>query len=471
MKRYLKQFINFSLLLAIMSNLTSCEKFFEVERDTSINRPPLYVDDYESMLNQRSLTELDFLLSDLMSDDVYFSDQNRTVSSIYYMHNAYLWDYDFYDNDDQDVIYRSSYINILQLNIIISKVLAAPGGSIDVKERLHSEARIQRAWHYLQLINIYSAGYGSDNSRLGVPLVTLPDADINIPKRATIKEVYDLILSDLNEVVNSNSLPIRGKDLLHPGKLAAMSLLSRVYLLMGDFDNALKYANEVLDIENGLLSYNEVDLNKESLPRILTEYANNPKEILFLKVAKNSLLLGAIKEQLSISDDLYAIYNTNDLRVKLNFDVPTSAAQKVKYKRYNAGTVLYSNMSITVPEIMLIKAECLARRGEGVQAISLVNELASNRFSPENFVPIDINASNALQIVLEERRRELFLRGGLRLFDLKRLNKESDLQKVIERKDNKGSVIASLSPNSNRYIMPFAPIVLFANPNIIQNER
>ncbi|MGF6849348.1 hypothetical protein QFZ51_004583 [Chitinophaga sp. W3I9] len=125
--------------------------------------------------------------------------------------------------------------------------------------------------------------------------------------------------------------------------------------------------------------------------------------------------------------------------------------------------------SLGVPEVMLIKAECLARQQDAAGALALVNELRKNRLV--TYAPLN-SSTDVLTTVLEERRRELFYHGGLRLFDLKRLNRDSRFAQTLQRfADNGTTLKATLTANSPRYLMPFSPLIIANNPAIIQNPR
>lgn len=79
------------------------------------------------------------------------------------------------------------------------------------------------------------------------------------------------------------------------------------------------------------------------------------------------------------------------------------------------------------------------------------------------------DAQSALRTVLEERRRELAFRGSLRLFDLKRLNREDAFRKEV--KHYVGDEEFVLPANDPRYILPLPPRVIAANPGLPQLER
>ncbi|MNE17674.1 SusD family protein [compost metagenome] len=118
---------------------------------------------------------------------------------------------------------------------------------------------------------------------------------------------------------------------------------------------------------------------------------------------------------------------------------------------------------------MLIKAECEARKGNTTTAADLLNTLRQKRFKPADYVALTASTNDeALQLVINERRRELFQKG-LRWFDLKRLNKDEHFRKMLKRNYQGQEIV--LEPTSNRYALPIPGKVILLNPKIEQNPR
>lgn len=100
---------------------------------------------------------------------------------------------------------------------------------------------------------------------------------------------------------------------------------------------------------------------------------------------------------------------------------------------------------------MLIRAECLAREGDFHGTLSDINYLLENRYN-EKFKPIEIKDSKELlDRVLLERRKQLISRG-LRWTDLRRLHRETEYRKNLNR--NIGGVIYQLSVDQQPFVFP-----------------
>lgn len=167
-----------------------------------------------------------------------------------------------------------------------------------------------------------------------------------------------------------------------------------------------------------------------------------------------------------ISDDLQAMYHVNDLRFKFWFTNRTRNGALWEDGLYRYLQDL--DYSFTVPEMMLIEAEALARKNN-TDALDILNKLRVMRFKDEDYRPLTTaDGPDLLSIVLDERRRELAL-SGLRWLDMKRLCKEGIYTKTVVRTLNE--VDHKLEPNSKLYVFPIPPQVRAINTTIIPNDR
>ncbi|HEX8021376.1 RagB/SusD family nutrient uptake outer membrane protein [Mucilaginibacter sp.] len=465
-----KRSIFFVLVICSFWSLSACKKFLTVA-PASTNVNPVAIKDFQEMLNSDSLSSCHYFLFDVVSDDLTMTDAQLAAVSNYYQ-RSYMWQSQIWNPSDADVAYNSSYTRILQMNIILDRVNAAPinaDNTAQNKSLVISQALINRAWYYLQLVNAYGPAYDRNTATtdLAVPLVITANNSA-LPSRATVAQVYNQIVTDLKAAINNPNLTSKGVDIIHPGKASGYALLARAYLYQGDYTNASAYADSVLATQSTLLSYSSTAYVKLTQ---LPDLASNP-EILLGRITTDQAFYSFYTTSVMPSSTLTSTLTTSDLRFSKVF----TSASRFSPPTYNisSGNSMVFDNSVGVPEVMLIKAECLARAGNVADAGTLITRLRKARlsdyaFSIENrtYTP-----ANILGYVLDERRRELFYHGGLRLFDLKRLNKEAALQKDITRLSSlTGNVIATLPAGSPRYLVPFSPTVIAANPNIVQNPR
>ena len=79
-----------------------------------------------------------------------------------------------------------------------------------------------------------------------------------------------------------------------------------------------------------------------------------------------------------------------------------------------------------------------------------------------------MTADAALTLILDERRKELAFRSGLRWSDLKRLNQDSRYAKTLSRKI--GGQSYTLAPGDKRYAF-LIPVSVVQMDGVAQNSR
>lgn len=121
----------------------------------------------------------------------------------------------------------------------------------------------------------------------------------------------------------------------------------------------------------------------------------------------------------------------------------------------------------SVPEMILIKAECTARAGNAAAAVQILNSLRIKRFEKAKYTDLQTNNANtALHMVTDERKRE-FAGRGFRWFDQRRLSKDPGFVSTVTRVFK--GVTYKIDPGANRYTYPIADKYILLNPEILQN--
>lgn len=165
-----------------------------------------------------------------------------TTDHLYFMYNFQHVPNNYHLND----LWVDSYKGIINCNKIIENADRTIGPRMD---HVIGEMYYLRAFFYHTLVNIWGRPYAQDpNSNLGVPLKTDVDRD-NIPPRATVAEVYDLIVEDLLNAAEYMAEYDRNPDemRIYASQEAAWAYLSRVYLYMGENEKAIEFASKVID--------------------------------------------------------------------------------------------------------------------------------------------------------------------------------------------------------------------------------
>lgn len=418
---------------------------------------PTFYRDYRLILNNGYDLPTSYGGDEFVTDNVeFYEDLGLTYlgAAGFKMHT---WQDGVYVGDESDGDWNSLYKQIYLANVVLDGMKTVTDGSEGDRNQLIGEAYTHRAFAYFSLVNLYAPQYDATASAsdLGVPLLLVPSS-VEKLDRVTVSMVYEQVIKDLNNAVSL--LRSTSTSMYEPTKGAAQALLARTYLAMGNFKQAADNATAALTENNQLEDYNAF-LAPSTLR--FTEWIRS-KENLLVKTGT------AAYSSYSISNELAALYDpNNDARYLLLFFESSSFDNHLYY--YGDYLANAPNLGPTVPEMLLIKAECAARAGQTAAALTDINRLRKARIRTSAYK--DLTASSpkeALLKVLEERRRELCFKG-FRLFDLKRLNKEPDLAKTLTHTYNGKKY--EIMPNDYRYVYPIAPRLISLNPEIKPNQR
>lgn len=336
----------------------------------------------------------------------------------------------------QEEFYHSLYRSISALNTILHDIPAMRnnGEPADVLQRISGESHFMRAWNYFILANLYGKPYSVTTAATdySVPLKTNPAVEDKNFARNTVKELFDLILSDLHESEKElEKVGQRGG--IRPELVTVQALLSRVYLYMSDYEKAVAYSDKVINTRRHQL----IDLN--SFPQGRTFLSKTSPEFIFCFPSTGSsdiagtMLTSSFSmaaDNYMVSPDLKESYAQNDLRLPVFFE--RTPASEFLYRKTGMTHDMKDEYVIRLPEILLNKAEALAALGRNEEAINTIQELRKKRFKPEHLTTITETGAGLIQFIREERRRELCFEWH-RWFDLRRyaVNKDLPFEKSI----------------------------------------
>jgi hypothetical protein len=454
--------------LLLTAGTISCRKYVE-EVPIQGQRVLVYTDDYRLLMNDNSdRLEVAYGLAPQMGcDDVdLFAPEIQNNFKTNLIQSAmYTWRKPFYTNLNDDYDWNYLYAAIYTFNMVIDGVMDSKGGDPVLKQTILAEALMHRAFNYFNLANLYGKQYDGATAETdpAVPVLLKAALFVNL-KRAAVKQVYEQVMTDIRAALPM--LPVQQDINFKPSKAAAYALLSKVYLNMRDFPNAAAFADSTLALSNTLYDYNvAVSGSSYIFPSQLED-----KQILLRKGARQ------VVNTPQLSQSLLDLLGTKDLRYKL-FVRPGTAFYPVFvgsgfWYRGNYANVPAPDktaVGLSVNETWLIKAECLARAGKTADAVDMLNTLRKFRFLPADYADLTAaTPAEALQLVVDERRREFF-GSGLRWFDQRRLNKDPQFAKTVTRVFN--GVTYTLEPNSNGYVFPLANVLISQNPEMVQNPQ
>ncbi|MDQ6480055.1 RagB/SusD family nutrient uptake outer membrane protein [Dyadobacter sp. LHD-138] len=406
--------------------------------------------------------------------------------------------------DDLTRAYRYTHINtsghctnfwgqaykvIAAANKIIAYV---PNESSAAMRQLKGENLYLRAMMHFNLVRVFGRPYTQGNGDSpGVPLLRdgFSEDQINAITRSSVKEVYDLVISDLTQ---AHELMSENKSNSFASKEVAQALLSRVYLYKGDNENAIKYADLV--IKSG--RYKLVQ-GAEYSGYFKTAPASNPETIFAIRHTKvQDRAFSAIGSMYFSSDasgtaqgqgvsgwaEIYASQkyfdfvgkNANDLRN--NFITPYVVGGVVQHNtKLNPSTPMYyvnkysmqegvinlsSPVYLRLAEMYLIRAEANAKLGKTAAALEDVNLLRQRAglSGDKLYTNANLGSKTALDVVMEERWLELAFEGH-RSYDLFRNN-------LPMERNYPGTHSLNNTPTTNlsQKVLPTDPRVIFFIP-------
>ncbi|WP_316812561.1 RagB/SusD family nutrient uptake outer membrane protein [Pedobacter heparinus] len=457
MEKYYMEFRKYALLylVVITTCLIACKKnWLEVKSDKKLT-VPISLNDFQGLLDNVSAMNQQFPnLGEVASDGHYVTDisyQNTTKNAT---SDGYVWSKTVLHNTVTD--WNTSYSKILIDNIVLdglNKLTLTDNADKEQWSNIKGQALFHRARIFFELAQIYSPPYNSSTADRDIGIVLRLSSDIkSVSKRSTVKDTYEQILKDLNEA--KNLLPIRPLVLTRGSSSAVDALLARAYLSMEDYDNSFKAADNCLKQYSSLLDYNEVLASANFIGRY-------NKEVLF----HTNFVASFITTNCLVDRNLFDAYLSNDLR-------------KTRFYRQNANNTIsfkgaYESLTnqqfngLSTDEIYLTRSECYARAGKTAEAMKDLNDLMIKRWDKNVPYPTitATSADDALVKILEERKKELILRG-VRWMDLRRLNK--DPRYAVTLKRTVLGVEYTLEPNSYRYTFPI-PDDIIQQTGIQQN--
>jgi len=450
------KWFNVIMCLCFILFMVSCKKYLDAKPEKVLVIPAT-LNDLQAILDFSSRMNEGPSYGIASADNYYLMDEDYNTLADE-VKKAYTWQnfsYTNYPNDwarVYDVIYPANIVleSIEKINPTAQKQVAW--------NNIKGSALVFRASSLLQGAFMFCKAYNQGTSGKDLGLVLRLSSDFNAPsKRSSVQETYDRIIMDLKEA--APLLPSTPIHVMRPSKPAAYGLLARTYLSMGEYDSCRKYAELCLQIKDDLFDFNTMsDINGTfSFPQF-----NN--EVIMATLITQTIYYCISPPFSQIDSSLYNSYSDNDLR-KYAFFEPTPGGHD--FKGSYSGTPWELFTGVATDEVYLMRAECLAREGNKDAALEDLNKLLQTKWKAGTFIPFEaISASEALDTILKERRKELVFRN-VRWMDIKRLNREGaniTLNRYV------AGELYTLPPNDNRYALPL-PLDIINRTGVEQNPK
>ncbi len=400
------------------------------------------------------------LMSDIMGEDL-----KQTGSANRYQEFADFEGQVVTGHDYETELWAEAYEAVNRLNMIITnaETFEAPGGVVTDFQQVVGEAYALRGLVFFDLVKMYAQHYTytANASHPGVPIVLVPDVTA-LPSRNTVAEVYAQVISDLTTGISMMTQTRSGPYMMT--REAAQAILSRVYLYMEDWSNAVAMADAVINSGkysllqgNALITMFQIGGTSEAIFEIQNTDTDN----------RGSDSLGGMYRASGYGDylparDLLDLIDPADIRwgwfVEDSNLVGIYASHRVNKWPTPQNT---DNVPvIRLAEVYLNRAEAQARLGQDAAAQADLNMIRQRSLATAP----DVTATGQalLDEIALERRIELGYEG-FRIHDLMR-NKQG-----VHRVDVTGDV-ADMPYPCNLCILPIPQPETDTNPNIAQNE-
>ena len=516
-------------ILLVFCVLTGCNDFLE-ETSQSEVRPSTVEELYQVMLGEAypRMTSLngDIIMPylELLTDNMQFNDvvsgNEAVLNLVEKFRPIFSWKKEMYEECalvNGMGTWDLYYSRICGCNVVLD-YLDRVSGDVEKKYDMRGQVLVLRGWWFLQLVNLYGLPYneGDPAKNPGVPLKLSMEVTGELFPRNSVAEVYGQIEKDLLEGTALLKKYGTETSAWKMSYLAGMSLLSRMYLYMENWDKAIVYADSVLEVRSGLCDFSKFDdvenavsgnidktysgvYNSSVSNEIIWMYGNSKENTLYTSMTAGSLdpALYAISDELV---DCFEKLNNpgNDSKVDAGdlrrcYEIVSGYyydSQRVKHyypywvtKQGRANGIYSYSCSakgLRTAELYLNRAEAYIQkyRREGSagfreRALTDLNRLRESRFDTRHvaYVPVesrtDIDVSTADKLYdfcLLERRRELMFEDH-RWFDLRRTGMPR-----LEHKVGSPATTYVLEVGSPHYVLPIPEAVMKDNARLEQNK-
>lgn len=444
--------------------LGSCQKFLDQIPDSSLD-VPIDTEDKIAELLTGAYPEASYIpFLEPRTDNV-----EERVGGVHSRLNESMFYWDDYDQEDLDTplnYWNSCYKGIAQANKALELLAQYP--KTDRIKALYGEAFLLRAYLHFMLVNIWSEPYGGSVSNPGIPYLTKPEKNAFVDyDRGTVAETYDKIEQDLKLGITLVSDRYYKQPKFHFNKKAAYAFASRFYLMKGEWNLVVQYADYVLGndprsmLRPWLDYYNSNTLSRTGLYRV---YMSPAVPANLLLTATESRLYrtqpteryGATRDVVTKIFDKQGIegggnqasFTLSPVYLVSESPAPLSTGQYIaKFDElsllHNTGTkprgLYVSNVLFSADEVMLNRIEAYTMLREYDKAIDDLISYNERKFgislhvqrpiytqtNPDNlsvytpFYGLTIKQVALIKTILDYRQKEFF-GEGLRWFDLRR---------------------------------------------------
>lgn len=445
----------FLAILSVCSFIFSCDYLEIPEPKDQLVQNSVFTSDqsanaaivgiYSSMSNiTSSLSYRLQLMAGLSADELILSFQDDNYNQFFInsiiTENAYNFQ-----------VWRDLYQFIYYANSIIEGIDSSQNLSEEVKNGILGEAKFIRAFFHFYLTSLWG----------DVPIIIGTDYQTNsIQPRSSKTDVYQQIINDLIDAQQLLSVDYVLSERIRPNRWTATALLARVYLYIGDWENATLQSSSIIDSQQYQLSNLEGVFRKGSSETIWQLLPVFP----IFNTIFGGIVLPFSQTQVPnyiLTDNLLNLFEINDGR-KANWIDSTMVGTQVyhypsKYKIRTATPFDEYFIVFRLSEQYLIRAEARAMLNNLNGAHMDLTQIRERAGLPTIAIA---DKEQLLSLIEAERFKELFLEWGDRWLNMKRTGRANDILSAIK------------SPNwqITDVLWPIPRTQIEANPFLTQND-
>ncbi|MEI9945856.1 MAG: RagB/SusD family nutrient uptake outer membrane protein [Chitinophagaceae bacterium] len=398
--------------------LVSCKKFLELD-------PPnnQVTTDRVFQSDETAIASVSGIYSEMMATPELFANSGVTFYT-----GLYADELQYYSPSDRDQFtnnaitegahsgidnnfWSGTYKFIYAVNLVLEKLEHSTGVTTLVRDRLVAECKFVRAFCYFYLVNLFG----------DVPLVASSDYEVNAKMpRTPVSTIYQFMKKDLSESAAVLPSTFVNNERVRPTKFAALALLARVQLYLGEWTQADEISSQVIASTSFSLVMNPANVflknSTEAIWQLLPVSSN-------VNTYEGSIILPATATTAPTYIFPLALVNSlegTDKR-KAWFTSRVYLSQIIYYPtkylvKQNAIVTEYY-MVLRLAEQFLIRSEARAQLDRLSDAFSDLNVIRSRAGLT---ALSSLNKIDLLLAIEKERRIEFAAEWGHRWFDLKR---------------------------------------------------
>ena len=450
--------------------LVSCQSFLDKDPDSTLNVEINSEEKIAELLTGAYPEASYFAFLEARTDNV-----EERIGGVYTRLNEAMYFWEDYDQEDLDTplnYWNACYTGIAQANKALELLSSYP--KTDRVKALYAEAFLLRSYLHFMLVNIWAEPYGTEKAKNspGIPYLTKPEKHALVDYgRSTVADVYDKIEADLKLGISLVDDNFYKKPKFHFNKKAAYAFASRFYLMKGEWDLVIEYADYVLgsnpkQVLRNWVTYDRLHNNNHQ--SLFNSYASTEEPANLLLTTTESRW----KRTLPVDRYGFTDQKTNEIFVSKGIDGCSSdAGKKLNYlttylfseseKPVNNGVYIskfdelslfgstgtkpkglyVTNVLFTTDEVLLNRMEAYAMKREYEKSVEDLKEYMRGKYGELSLPPCSndsytsINSSFyeiyspfygltlkqlALVKVISDFRQKEFLHEGLRWFDIRR---------------------------------------------------